>query len=78
MAPLGIWQQQIFLGIDEFENIGERITLSGEIGAAKRHRDDLTSRSVERRRHRLIRGEFPRAQKQPRSEFASGNDEEIG
>ncbi len=61
----GIGQEEIFLGIDEIEDIGVGIVLAGEIGAAQGHRDDLRAAGLEALGHRLVGGKLARAHEQP-------------
>ena len=51
----GIGEKQIFSRIDVFENIGERIAFSRQIGPAQRHSDQLRAARLQRGRHRFVR-----------------------
>ena len=69
----GIGQQQIFLWINELENIGEGIFFTAEIGAAQGDGHHLGVTGLKGVAHQLGRREFPRAQNQARSKLAIGN-----
>ena len=69
----GVGQQQVFLRINELQNVGERILIAAEIGAAQGDGHHLGTTGLKGVAHQLGRREFPRAQNQARSKLAIGN-----
>ena len=69
----GIGQKEVAIRIDEFEDVGERVFLSGEISATKGDGNDLSAASSEGFAHRFGRGELAGADEESRLELASGN-----
>ena len=67
----GIGQQQIFFGINKFENVGEGIPFAGQIRAAQRDRDHFRPAGFQGIAHGLGRREFSCAQNQARPENPS-------
>ena len=59
--------------IDEIENVRKRIAFAGKIGAPQCDRHQLGPARNQRVAHQFVRCKFPRADDQPRSEFAIGN-----
>ena len=74
----GCLQEQLSSRVNEIENVRERVSFPGEVGAEERDRDQLRPARFERVAHQLVRREFAGADEQPRREFATGDGEFRG
>ena len=75
MAPLVLGRTRYFFGIHEIEDVGERIALAGQIGAAQGDGDDLRAAGGQGVAHQFRRGELAGADEEPRMELPSGNEQ---
>ena len=73
----GVGQQQIFFRVNEFQDVGERIALAAQIGAAQGDGDQFRAAGGQRVAHGFRRREFARAQDEARPERPSGNDQRL-
>ncbi len=71
----GVRQQQIFLAVDEFQNVRERIALAAQIGATQSDGDDLRPARLKRVAHRFRRRKLSRPDHEAGLEFAASDDE---
>ena len=71
----GVGQQEIFFGIDEIEDVGERVAGAAEVGAVEGDGDDLRAACFEGVAHEFVRGELAGAEEEARREGAPGDDE---
>ena len=69
----GVGQEEVFVRIDEIKNVGERIMLPAEVGAAQGNCHDLRTAGGKGIAHDFVGRKFPRADQETRGELASCN-----
>ena len=73
----GVGQEEILFGIDEFEDIGERVFFAGEISAAEGDGDHFGAGGVEGVAHGFGRGKFAGSQDEAGTEDSSGDNQRL-
>ncbi len=71
----GVGQEQIFFGVNEFQNVRERIVFAAQIGTAQGDGDHFRAAGGERVAHGFRRRKFSRAHDQARAELPPGDDQ---
>jgi len=71
----GVGQQQKFFWINEFQDVGERIALAGQIGAAEGDGDHFRAAGGKSVAHGFRRRKFSGAHDEPRPENPPGDDQ---
>ena len=78
VGSAGVGEEEILLRIDEFENVGEGILATAQIGSTKGDRDDLGATRRKGLAHHLPGRKFPGTQEEPGGEFPSGDGQRLG
>ena len=73
----GVGQEEVTLGVDEFENVREGILLSAQVGAAQGDGDQFRAAGGQGVAHRLGGSEFARPDQQAGAEFTSGDNQRV-
>ena len=71
----GVRQKEVFFGIDEIEDVRERVFFSREVGAAEGDCNYLASARREGVAHDFVRGELSGSEKEARGKGAPGDGE---
>ncbi len=71
LGAAGIGQHQVFLGVDEIQDVGERVFFTRQIGAAQGDGDNLSPAGGQRVAHPLRRAEFAGSHQQTRAETSA-------
>ena len=74
-GPAGVGQQQVFILIDEFQNVGKGIPLAAQVRAAQGDGDDFRAAGRQGLAHGFQGRKFSRAEKQTGTELAAGDDQ---
>ncbi len=73
----GVGEEEVFLGIDKFEDVGKGIALAGEVGAAQGDGDHFGAAGGQGVAHGFGRGKFARAQDEAGTKLAAGNHQRL-
>ena len=65
VGTAGVGEEQVFLRVDELEDVGKGIPLAAQIGPTERHGDDLRSARRKGLAHHLAGGKFSSPQEEP-------------